>query len=106
MFGVFKKNRDNKELNKIESIKPEIKSNDGIEENKYVIYSLSYLQERMSNLMDSEITISKAVNDVSKTFNHVSESISNIGDVLENFNSNFNDFAVTSNDIGKQQKPP
>jgi hypothetical protein len=40
MFGVFKKN---KELNKIENIKPEIKSNDGIEENKYVIYSLSYL---------------------------------------------------------------
>jgi methyl-accepting chemotaxis protein len=42
-------------------------------ENKYITYSLSYVQERMSNLMDSEITISKAVNDVSVTFSQVSE---------------------------------
>ena len=102
MFNLFRKNKkdikiDNGQVD--DNLENEIKSSSDIDENKYINYSLSYIQERMSNLMDSEITIAKAVDDVSVTFDQVSGNINRIGNVLDNFNDNFNDFAVNSNNI-------
>lgn len=101
MFNIFKKNKENEKIDKgqVNNGENEIKSTSNLDENKYINYSLSYIQERMSNLMDSEITIAKAVDDVSTTFNQVSGNINKIGSVLGNFNDDFNDFAENSNNI-------
>lgn len=66
---------------------------------KYILYSSSHIQEIVSDLMDSDITISKTADDVSKTFNQVSNSINNISYILDDFNKSFNYFAASSNNI-------
>lgn len=102
MFSIFRKNKENIEIDNEQvnnNLENEIKSTNDIDENKYINFSLSYIQERMSNLMDSEISITRAVDDVSITFEQVSGNINRIGNVLNNFNDDFNQFAINSNNI-------
>lgn len=70
-----------------------------IDDYKFINYGSNYIQERMSNLMDNEITISTSIRDVSKAFNVVSGSIGNIKSVFDDFNNSFNSFSNISNNI-------
>lgn len=66
---------------------------------KFINYGSNYIQERISNLMDSELAISISIQDVSKAFNLVSTSINNINGFLNTFNTSFNSLANTSDNI-------
>lgn len=94
MFELFMKGNKNKKIEAAVDTLPtselsvDCDNHDDIY--KCINFSSNYIQERLSNLMDSELEISNSVRDVSNAFEVVSNDISTIKNVLNNFNDNFN----------------
>lgn len=66
---------------------------------KSINHNANCIQEKMSNLEDSELAVSSSIQDVSKAFGKVSNNIFNITDILNNFSDSFNFFADSSSNI-------
>ncbi|PJI09318.1 MULTISPECIES: methyl-accepting chemotaxis protein [Clostridium] len=104
MLSIFSKKSktntlDSNSISRENAAVPKNVTKNNTNDYKSINYNANYIQEKISNLMDSELSVSSSTQDVSKAFDEVSNSIFNITDILNNFSDNFNFFADSSDNI-------